>query len=147
MSKRGAVGQGGAERYGGYSDQGGPDRMEEAPKQATAAQMAKRKYVYPLPKKTLWMLLCGALVAMVGWCGKMRALDNGRGYGSYGARWLWRWARVSVWTLQLSVGKRSGKSENIHGMLAVRGRSKRRHALLELRGLTRFGMLHCSQSH
>lgn len=43
MSKRGAVGQGGEERYGGYSDQGGPDRMEEAPRQATAAQMAKRK--------------------------------------------------------------------------------------------------------
>jgi len=43
MSKRGAVGQGGEDRYGGYSHQGGPDSMEEAPMKATAAQMAKRK--------------------------------------------------------------------------------------------------------
>ena len=41
MSKRGAEGQGGEERYGSWDT--GVANMDEKPKQATAAQMAKRK--------------------------------------------------------------------------------------------------------
>jgi hypothetical protein len=42
MSKRGAEGQGGEDRYGSYGDTGAA-AMDEKPKAATAAQMAKRK--------------------------------------------------------------------------------------------------------
>lgn len=41
MSKRGAEGQGGAERYGSWGNDS--SAMDEKPKAATAAQMAKRK--------------------------------------------------------------------------------------------------------
>jgi hypothetical protein len=41
MSKRGAEGQGGEERYGSWDT--GASAMDEKPKTATAAQMAKRK--------------------------------------------------------------------------------------------------------
>jgi hypothetical protein len=41
MSKRGAEGQGGEERYGSWET--GNTAMDEKPKAATAAQMAKRK--------------------------------------------------------------------------------------------------------
>jgi hypothetical protein len=40
MSKRGAEGQGGEDRYGSW---GNAAAMDEKPKAATAAQMAKRK--------------------------------------------------------------------------------------------------------
>ncbi|OQN96322.1 hypothetical protein B0A48_17578 [Cryoendolithus antarcticus] len=43
MSKRGAEGQGGEERYGGYEHGGGPDGTADKPRTATAAQMAQRK--------------------------------------------------------------------------------------------------------
>ena len=41
MSKRGAEGQGGEERYGSWDS--GNAAMDDKPKAATAAQMAKRK--------------------------------------------------------------------------------------------------------
>jgi hypothetical protein len=42
MSKRGAEGQGGEDRYGSW-DTGAAAMNDEKPKAATAAQMAKRK--------------------------------------------------------------------------------------------------------
>jgi hypothetical protein len=41
MSKRSQDSQGGDERYGGHSNN--QDSMDDKPRQATAAQMAKRK--------------------------------------------------------------------------------------------------------